>query len=264
MKLRRFWILLAAILLIAVFVIFFTDLVGIDLAPFLPKVRLQSSETWSSSTVTLEAVRDLYAFNTVEYVHRSVFPYDYLPEDVSLTEILAKLRTADSTVKETLSANEYLYFQTYNLAVDIGMDLSGRRDFVIVTVVVTAGFDLAGFRLAEPSEPDAADDAAEVASGLRVETISTPDGDILRAVVSPPSPTITEIRVEDIVGEEYPYPDISIGADGWRRVAEFVEEQVMGMPEIADLLTIAGANGQDFVRDVLLRAGYGDVIFEQL
>ena len=260
MKLRRLWILLAAVLLIAMFVIFFTDLVGIDLAPFLPKVRLQRSETWSSSTVTLEAVRDLYAFNTVEYVHRAVFPYDYLPEGVSLTEILAKLRTADSTVRDALSPDEYLYFQTYNLAVDIGMDLSGRRDFVVVTVVVIAGFDLTGSWLAAPSELD----AAKAAGGFRVETIDTPEGDLLRAVLSPPSPIITEIRVEDIVGEEYPYPDISIGADAWRRVAEFVEAQVMGMPEIADLLTIAGANGQDFVRDVLLRAGYGEVIFEQL
>ena len=264
MKLRRLWILLAAVLLIAMFVIFFTDLVGIDLAPFLPKVRLQRSETWSSSTVTLEAVRDLYAFNTVEYVHRAVFPYDYFPENVSLTDILAKLRTADSTVRDALSPDEYLYFQTYNLAVDIGMDLSGRRDFVVVTVVVIAGFDLAGSRLAEPSGPDAVDDAVDVVSGFRVETIDTPEGDLLRVVLSPPSPTITEIRVEDIVGEEYPYPDISIGADAWRRVAEFVEAQVMGMPKIADLLTIAGENGQDFVRDVLLRARYGEVIFEQL
>ena len=264
MKLRRLWAPLVAMLLIAVFVIFFTDLIGLDLAPFLPKVRLQRSETWSSSTVTLEAVRDLYAFNTVEYVHRAVFPYDYLPEGVSLTEILAKLRTADSTVRDALSPNEYLYFQTYNLAVDIGMDLGGRHDFVVVTVVVTAGFDLEGSRLAEPLDPGSIDGTAGMVSGFHVETISTPDGDRLRAIVLPPPPTITEIRVEDIVGEDYPYPDVSIGADGWRRVAAFVEEQVVAMPEMANLLTIAGANGQDFVREVLLRAGYDEVVFEQL
>ncbi len=264
MKPRRLWTLFAAVLLIAVFVIFFTDLVGIDLAPFLPKVRLQRSETWSSSTVTLEAVRDLYAFNTVEYVHRAVFPYDYLPESVSLTEILAKLRTANSTVRNALSPDEYLYFQTYNLAVDIGMDLGGRYDFVVVTVVVTAGFDLEGSKLAEPLDPGTVDGAAGMVSGFQVETINTPDGDRLRAIVSPPPPTITEIYVEDIVGEDYPYPDISIGADSWRRVTEFVEEQVVAMPEITDLLTIAEANGRDFVRDVLLRAGYDEVVFEQL
>ncbi|MEE8440142.1 MAG: hypothetical protein V3S41_00350, partial [Spirochaetia bacterium] len=66
------------------------------------------------------------------------------------------------------------------------------------------------------------------------------------------------------VAEEYPYPDVPIGADAWRRVAEFVEEQVVAMPEMANLLTIAGANGRDFVRELLLRAGYDEVVFEQL
>ncbi|MCK4515659.1 MAG: hypothetical protein KAU31_10400, partial [Spirochaetaceae bacterium] len=128
----------------------------------------------------------------------------------------------------------------------------------------TAGFDLEGSKLAEPLDPGTADGAAGMVSGFRVETISTPDGDRLRAIVSPPPPAITEIRVEDIVGEDYPYPDIPIGADSWRRVAEFVEEQVVAMPEMTNLLTIAGANGQDFVREVLLRAGYDEVVFEQV
>lgn len=264
MKLRRLTVVLVAVLLIGVFVVFFTDIVDLDLVSFLPKIRLQRSETVSSSTVTLQAVRDLYAFNTVEYVHRAVFPYDYLPEGISLTDILAKLRTANSTVREALTAEEYLYFRTYNLAVDIGMDLGGRRDFVVVTVVVTAGFDLESSQLATPADPSSADDGRALASGFRVETVSTPNGEIRRAVVVPPRPSITTIRVEDIVGEEYPYPDISISADAWRRVAAFVEEQVADMPEMAELLDIAGTNGQDFVRDVLVRAGYDEVVFEAL
>ena len=264
MRRRRFWTLVAAVLLIAVFVLFFTDLVEIDLAPFLPKIRFQRSQTWSSSTVTLQAVRDLYTFNTVEYVHRAVFPYDYLPEGISLTGILAKLRTADSTVLEALTPEEYLYFQTYNLAVDIGMDLGARRDFVVVTIVVAAGFDLESSALARPQDPEDDDGATGEVDGFRVETISTPEGDLRRAILSPPVPSVTGVRVEDIVGEDYPYPDISISADAWRRVAAFVEEQVMQMPEIAQLLVTAGTNGQDFVRDVLVRAGYNEVVFEEL
>jgi hypothetical protein len=261
MKRRRLWVVLAAALLIAAGVLFFTDLVGIDLAPFLPKIRLQKTQAWSSSTVTLEAVRDLYTFNTVEYVHRAVFPYDYLPDGISLTGILAKLRTASTTVRDSLTPDEYLYFQTYNLAEDIGLDLGARRDFVVVTIVVAAGFDLESWALARPEGTESNGDTG--ASGFRVETLSTPEGDIRRAVVSSPVPSITGIQVEDIVGDDYPYPDISISADAWRRIAEFVEEQVMQMPEIADLLTTAGTNGQDFVRDVLVRAGYDEVVFQE-
>ena len=261
MRRRRFWALPAAVVLLALAVLLFTDLVGLDLAPFLPKVRLQRSRTWSSSSVTLEAVRDLYAFNTVEYVHRAVFPYDYLPEDISLTGILAKLRSANATVAEALTPEEYLYFQTYNLAVDIGMDLASRRDFVVVTVVVTAGFDLQAF--AGPAVAPDADGGEQAGPGFRAERVTTPEGVITRAIVSPPSPSITDIRVEDIVAERYPYPDISISADSWRRVAGFIKEQVTQMPEIEELLIIAGENGQEFVRDVLTRSGYDVVVFQQ-
>lgn len=249
MKRRRAAVVVAAVILIAVFVVFFTDLVNVDLASFLPKLRLQQSETSASSTITLQAVRNLYAFNTVEYVHRAVFPYDYLPDDVSLNTILAKLRTAQSSVKDALTPEEYLYFQAYNLAVDVGMDLGARRDFVVVTVVVTAGFDLTGLNDGTPPV-------------FRAEEVDVPEGTIRRAVVNVPPPAITDIRVEDIVKENYPYPDVPIGADGWRRVVAFVERQAEEIPEMAELLEIAGENGRNFVRELLLRAGYDEVVFE--
>lgn len=249
MKRRRAAAAGVAIILIVILVVFFTDLVNVHLASFLPKLRLQRSETQASSTVTLQAVRNVYAFNTVEYVHRAVFPYDYLPDDVSLNSILATLRTAQSSVKDALTPEEYLYFQAYNLATDVGMDLGPRRDFVVVTVLVTAGFELTGLD----------DDAPPI---FRTEDVEAPEGTLRRAVVTAPTPTITDIQVEDIVKEDYPYPDVPIGADGWRRVAAFVERQVEDLPEMEKLLEIAGENGRTFVQELLLRAGYDEVVFE--
>jgi len=264
MKLRPVRTVLVAVLLLAIFVVFFTDLLPFELGSFLPRIRFQRTETIASSSVTLETVRDLYAFNTVEYVHRAVFPYDYLPDGMSIVDILGKLRTSTTTVQRTLTPEEYRYFMAHNLALDIGMDISGHRDFVVVTVVLTAGFDLEHWLPQATDEPAAtAGEATEPSDGFRVETIATPDGSIRRVTLSPPAPSITDVTVEDIDAEAYPYPDVTISADAWRRVAAFVEQQVEILPEIDDLLDRAAANGRAFVRDVLLRAGYDEVVFAQ-
>lgn len=249
MRRRRVWPPLAAVLVIAVVIVFFTNIPGISVLPFLPKIRIQRSETTASSVVTLQSVRDLYAFNTVEYIHRAVFPYDYLPQDVSITGILQKLRTATGTVQETLTPEEYLYFQTYNLAMEIGMSLTGRAEFVVVTVVLTAGFDLREWMNAE---------GAEV---FRAETVTGETGEVRRAIVAPPPAAITDVVVEDISADNYPYPDIAVSAEAWRRIAGFVEERAREIPQIPMLLATAARNGREFVAEVLRQAGYDEVVF---
>ena len=249
MRRRRVWPPLAAVLVIAVVIVFFTNIPGISVLPFLPKIRIQRSETTASSVVTLQSVRDLYAFNTVEYIHRAVFPYDYLPQNVSITGILQKLRTATGTMQETLTPEEYLYFQTYNLAMEVGMSLTGRAEFVVVTVVLTAGFDLREWMNAE---------GAEV---FRAEKVTGETGEVRRAIVAPPPAAITDVVVEDISADSYPYPDIAVSAEAWRRIAGFVEERAREIPQIPMLLAAAARNGREFVAEVLRQAGYDEVVF---
>ena len=139
---RRRWIRGGVILALAVVLLFLTDIV--ELAAFLPKIRLRRTETISSSVVTLQAVRNVYTFNTVEYVHRAVFPYDYLPEGFTRDSILAPTRNASGPLDESLSPGELLSLEAYNLATEIGLNPDARRHFVVVTVVLAAGFDLEG------------------------------------------------------------------------------------------------------------------------
>lgn len=255
MKLRRLKWMLIALAAIAVFVVFFTDLV--DVADFLPKVRFTRTATWASSTVTLETIRAVYEFNTVEYVHRVVFPYDYLGEEISLNGVLAKIRNGGESIEDSLEPEEYLYFAAYSLAEDVGLNPAAERDFVVVTVAVTAGFDLADSPLAADSVP--ADDLNT--SGFAVEIVDTDEGARRVVTISRPSPVVTDIRVEDINRSGYPYPDVPIAAADWARIATFVGERAARLPEINDVLEQAARNGERFVRQLLERGGYDEVRF---
>ena len=244
MKVRRLIWPLAGVLLLVLAAALFTNLFGAQLIPGLPRLRLHRTERFATSSITLEEVREVYAFTTVRYVHRAVFPYDYLPEAVSLNGILRKLRTSDQTVRDTLTPEEYLYFRTYNLASDIQLSTSGGTfDFVVISLVITAGFE------GEDSQPR-----------IRVRETSAPDGTTgRRAEVQLPAPRITEVAVEDIDPEEYPYPDTSLGADAWRRVASFVREQSVREEVQERILTAARVNGEEFLRSVLVQAGFAEV-----
>ena len=259
MKRRRFWFPVGTLLILAIAIVLFTDITGIEILDGLPKIRFQKTTVRTASTVELEGVRDLYAFNTVAYVHRAVFPFDYLPEDVSINTVLQKLRTTELSVKETLSEDEYLYFQTFNLAADIGIGLGTRdRDFVVVTVVVNAGFDLAGTPLENPQMTS----ENERSEFFQIATYETETGSTgRRAILSLPAPVITSVVVEDLNTEDYAYPDVAIGAEGWRLIAEFVESRLLESSRIDELLETAGKNGEEFVLSMLMQAGYDEVLF---
>lgn len=240
MKRRRFWLWGAVLIALAVFVVFFTDLVGI--ASAFPKLRFNRTRITSAHSVTLEAVRNIYTFNTVEYVHRAVFPYDFLPERFTRESILGPAARAEGSLEEVLSAEQLLNYNAYNLAEDLGMQPLAAGNFVVVTLVLTAGFDL------EAIDGDLAITARS-------------EGGLREALVVMPPAIITEILVEDIDGERYPYPEVAMGAEQWRRIAEFVQGQAAGLVEVERLLEVAESNGREFVREVLLRAGYDEVTF---
>lgn len=247
MKLRtRLGLILTAALVVVSVLALFTNAFGRQLIPGLPMIRLQRVERFATSSITLESVRELYEFTTVRYVHRAVFPYDYLPSGVSLNEILRKLRASDRTVRDTLSEEEHLYFRTWSLASDIDLSTTGGTfDFVVVTLLITAGFDVG---------------AGE--EEIVVERYVAPDGtSARRATVTLAPPQIIDVAIEDIERDDYPYPDTSLGADAWRRIADFVRERSVPPPVIEEILETAKRNGEAFIRGVLEQAGFAEVRF---
>ena len=248
MKAWRVRLGFVAVLIAAIVVLLFTDILGVALIAGLPGIRFHRSVTTRSSTITLEQVRSIAALNTVGLVHRTVFPYDYMESGLSLPPILRKLRTTDASVRDTLTDDEYRYLTAYNVAerANLGMT-AGTFDFVVVTLVLTAGFDLSS------SDVD-----------LSVEEYVDADGvDRRRAIVTLPDATITDVAIEDIDPDNYPYPNVAIGPEGWRLVTEYIREHAVPEQTQRDLIDTARQRGESFFTELLRQAGFSDVVFER-
>ena len=253
MKRRRIYVPTLAIIIVAIGVLFFTDLSGLDLLPGLPKLRLQRVTRFSTSSVTLTEVRELYALSTLEYVHRFVFPHDFLPDDTSIQEITRKLRNGPpgADVEEILSTDELLYLRTWNLATDVGLARSDGFDFVVVTVVMAAGFDVSEESFASVGE-------------LATDEYVDDDGSThYRITVPSPHAQILNTIVEDIIPDDYPYPDLAMSADNWRRVTQYVRTQPLDEETLSRILRTAEENGRLFLDQLLRNAGFDDVEFSQ-
>lgn len=245
MRVRRVvrWAVVAVIIVLTFAL--FTDLFGGQLIRGLPMIEFTTVERFATSSITLESMREVSELATVRYHHRAVFPYDYLPRDVSLPEILRRLRASNRQPDEILTADEQRYLRTYQLASDINLSVTGGTfDFVVVTLVISAGF-------------------AE-GSGVReivIEEVPVTTGTVRRATVALAPPVILEVGVEDIDPDDYPYPDTSLSAEAWRRVAEYVRERAVPAGTERRILDAARENGELFIARVLRQAGFDEVRF---
>jgi hypothetical protein len=252
---RRLTALLVALLLVLLGLALFTNLFGGQLIPGLPFVRVRSSERFATSSITLESMHELSSFATVRYVHRAVFPYDYLPDGVSLNAVLQKLRDSRSLTDEALTPDEALFWSTYRLADEIDLSVTGGTfDFVVVTLMITAGYDLgSGVTEVVVERIPGTASGRSAASGSETGR---------RAVVTLGPPAILEIGVEDIDRDDYPYPDTALGAESWRKVSEYVRERSVPQAVIDEILAAARRNGEEFIRAVLVEAGFAEVVFD--
>jgi hypothetical protein len=230
---------------------------------FLPEDLLSSlgvtrSRQTRSSRIVLQEVRDVYQLNTIEYVYRTVFPYDFMDPSVSLEGILQTLRTGHGSIESLLSPVELDFFQAYNLSREVGLSVGGdQHEFIVVTVIVGAGFDLAGSILAGTSELT----EEEIDSLVTIEEEGRGRDRRRTIELSLPEPVITHVLVEDRDRDSYPYPDVSIEPDEWRRIADFVSERVRRRTIEEGILTEAAERGRAAVRSLLLRSGYDKVEF---
>ncbi len=201
----------------------------------------------SSSTATLTQVRSVLSLNTLEVVRKVVFPYDFVPEDIDWNLFL-KVKE-----KRPLSLSETAYLATYELCREIGIDLrKKRREFVVLTTIIKAGFDLTNPLFSAPESAGAA------LAGKYVQTDSS--GGI--TITLPPA-VITDMIIEDAGTETYTYPDIRIGPENWKKLTLFVEERIQRDKAAQDILEMAAENGRKFLSRMFLDSGYSKVSFSR-
>jgi hypothetical protein len=200
-----------------------------------------------ASSALLEQVRDLYRLNTVEYVHKAVFPHDFLPLSVDPQALSRKLAAARTQESVPLTAAEYEYLETGSLADEIGLSPEKNpTGFLIVTVTAQAGFELESFFTGRgENEPF-----------LRVEQT----GRERTVYIDLPDPAITSLVIDDPSSGEYRYPDVRITPSQWRKLAAFVTRRVRPKLLEEGILIDAEEQGRRAVTAFLEQAGFDRVV----
>ncbi len=242
MKLRLVRLIVAVTLLLLFATALFTDLFGRQLIPGLPKLQLQRVERTQTSVITIADVRAIAELATIQMIHRAVFPYDYLPRDVSLPTVLRKLRTSSRSIQRTLTEEEYRYFRTYSLSQEVDLGTTGGTfDFVVVTIVLTAGIDFTDREISIQVEESEDENRA--------------------VVVHLPKASILDVALEDIDPQAYPYPTASLSAEGLRLVADYVIEETISKERQALLMDEAEQRARQLISSLLEQAGFDEVKF---
>jgi hypothetical protein len=236
------WLILVLAILAAVFLFVVRPLFDIDLRGlFLRRT------TESVSIAVLQETRDVLSFQTVEYVYKAVFPYDFVEPDYDWRGLLNKAAT-----KEELTESEVAHLEFYTFCRDLGIRLlPDRFEFVVITAVVRAGYDLSGTAFESLS-------SAEDISDYVVY-----DDEARRLTLNLPEPVIVDFIIEDETSEAYPYPDIAMGPDKWKRLTEYAEERIRSRVVNEGILEQAEDRGREFLERIFLDPDTGivDIVF---
>ncbi|MFP4484487.1 MAG: hypothetical protein ACLFO1_06495 [Spirochaetaceae bacterium] len=251
---------LAAVLL----VLFFGLMAGLRIAGVTAQDLLENAgiltvEHRASAELVSRDVRSLAELNTVRYTMQRIFPYDFMGRGLSDRQVQEKLSSSTRPAEEILSAAELRYWRAYNIALEAGMDPRPEAaEFVVVTTTLYVGYPVDALR----ESVDDADGHRDAADSLVTLDTRVVDGEERReAVVRLPEPTILNVVVQDVKPEEYPYPDVAISPDAWRRIARFVAEQSKPATVREELFSRARSNAEELIRRVLTQAGIHDVVF---
>jgi hypothetical protein len=235
----------------------FTGITIATKGSILGDLGLIRTRTQAFSVTFLKEIRELYTFNTVEYIYKTVFPHDYLPGGENQIQSIRRLQARQNSAKDDLTDTERQFLEAYTLSRNIGID-PWSNEFVVLTVIVTGGFDLSNtvFENPETASPE------ELSEYFTI-TEEREDTRTLKTIhLKLPQPEITDIIIEDIDPTKYLYPDIKIDAREWKQLALFTRERIAEKVIREGILERAETNGEQFLRIFLNQAGYDRIFFQ--
>lgn len=231
---------LLLILIVVVLLILFSlasPLLGLNLSPI--RHRRQTV-----SEITLAEMRSILKLETIEYIYKTVFPHDFLPEEPAEYRDLYRQRESG----RLMTVGDRQLLELYELCEELEIDLVRRgrntREFVVLTCSVTAGFDLSDW-----SE-----------EGMSRYIRPSPEGDLVR--VKLPDPRITSITYNDDRSDAYRYPDLAVTPERWKLIVAFVEERIGDLVTTEGILEEALRNGREIISAILSDAGYERIVFD--
>lgn len=189
-----------------------------------------------STEIILTKIRKVSTLSTVEYIYKSVFPFDFLDKDTPWRKILSKRRR-----EEVLTETEKEKLLLFDLCQSIGINPEYENyDFVVITSIVEAGFNMG--------------------DNISKEHIMI-DGKSITLRI--PEIVITKFTIEDTDSTKYSYPDLDVDPMNWKKITDYVERKIRVRVVEDRILKKAEARGKDFIRSVLTESGWEEIIFIQ-
>lgn len=225
-------LILILLILIVVVVIIMLFQTGFEIKISNPFVK---TEKTVSSEAVLKQVVDISRLSTIEYIYKTVFPYDLINPDADLAALVKKFKAG-----ERLNFNEIEMLSIYGISSEAGIDLLKETfDFAVVTVRIKAGYDF----------PE------------KSENILTIDPESKIVSIKLPPVKITEVIIEDADSSVYNYPDLNINPEQWKTLTSILSRVVKDKAEKKGILQAADIRGQNFIEQLLLNAGYPEIVF---
>ena len=222
-----------ALLILILLLLLAGGILLLRLDPFGWDFSLVRRETISVRESILMEARAIYRIDTVELVHKSVFPYDFIPAEPDWRLLFYAEQT------RRLSDEEADLLAFYHFCRELGIDLASRNPgFAVVTVVARAGFDFTDFPL-------------ESRLVLKESGIE----------ISLPEPGITNLVIRDSGSGEYPYPGLEISPENWKRLTEYVAQNMDEVLAETLLLERARQRGEELFRRLVEARGFETVLF---
>lgn len=229
---------------------------------------LVKREKRSVSDIVLTETREVFSLATVEYIHKSVFPFDFIEGDGPWEEVLGPI-IEKRRAGEQLGPGEERNLALYLFSLDLGLRPDPPDyDFVVVTSIIRAGYDVEKlFPVQEEKAEEKTEEKPEEKDTTN-QSDATGDSSIFSyneekdiLSLSLPKPEILFFSIEDVTSETYGYPDIAITPEHWRELTDFIREDVKYHLEMEDILDRAEKNTKQFLETVLTGAGFKDIRF---
>ena len=227
-KMLKFIIIIIFILILSVIILKF----------FIPGLSFKLPFIYNTKSAYTEIIlRDIHKvsnLSTVEYIYKSVFPFDFIDKDTNWKTILSK-----NAKNEFLSEVETDKLRLYNQCKSIGINLeSNIYDFVVITSIVEAGLNLE--------------------NGFHSDDILIEGKNITLRI---PDTIITNFIIEDPDSSRYQYPDLDVNPMQWKQITDYVEEKIRLKVLKDGILKNAELRGNEFIKSVLLESGWENVTF---
>lgn len=193
------------------------------------------TEKTASSTAILKQIKDISRLNSVEFIYKTVFPWDLIDRDVDLSKTIKKYRAG-----EKINFKEAEALAVYGIAGEAGIDLlSDTYKFAVISTQVKAGWELS----------ESSEDMIFIDKESNTIKIKMPRAEV------------TEIIIDDSDSSTYDYPDLDVSPEQWRTLTAILSRKVKTEAEQRQIIELAEKRGQEFIRRMLKNSGFSEVIF---